>query len=217
METTETADTAAACRTAAGAGSTTNGATTALGLAALIDAVAGSADTDSAAGAATDPRVDSPESPESGLALSLSDAAADGLTFFTGTVDDECPEPDGFFADVLVDTSALATSAPVSSPDAGADDVVPVDPATELDDVVPVDADDVVPVDADDVVPVDPATDPDDVVPVDPATDPDVVEVVLDVDDASESGSAHATPVEQEKQIADPMPRATPNAPTRPT
>jgi hypothetical protein len=54
-------------------------------------------------------------------------------------------------------------------------------------------------------------------VPVDPATDPDGVEVVLDVVDASEAGAAHATPVEQEKQIADPMPRATANAPTRAT
>jgi hypothetical protein len=52
---------------------------------------------------------------------------------------------------------------------------------------------------------------------VDPATDPDGVEVVLDVVDASEAGAAHATPVEQEKQIADPMPRATANAPTRAT
>jgi hypothetical protein len=86
---------------------------------------------------------------------------------------------------------------------------VPVDPATELDGVVPVDPDG--------VVRVDPATDPDGVVPVDPATDPDGVEVVLDVVDASEAGAAHATPVEQEKQIADPMPRATANAPTRPT
>ena len=37
----------------------------------------------------------------------------DGLTFFTGPVDDECPEPDGFFFDVVVGTPALATSAPV--------------------------------------------------------------------------------------------------------
>jgi len=75
---------------------------------------------------------------------------------------------------------------------------VPVDPATELDGVVSVEADGVV--------------------PVDPATDPDgVVSVEADGVDASEAGSAHATPVEPEKQIADPMPRATPNAPTRPT
>jgi hypothetical protein len=115
----ETADTTAAGRTAASAGSTTDGATTALGRAALIDAVAGWADTDTADGAVTDLRVDSPEA---GLALSLSDAAADGLTFFTGPVDDACPEPDGFFSDVVVDgffsdvvvdTPALATSAPV--------------------------------------------------------------------------------------------------------
>ena len=107
----DTADTTAAGRTAAGAGSTTDGATTALGRAALIDAVAGWADTDAADGAVTDLRV--VDSPEAGLALSLSDAAADGLTFFTGPVDDECPEPDGFFSDVVVDTPALATSAPV--------------------------------------------------------------------------------------------------------
>jgi hypothetical protein len=106
----ETADTTAAGRTAAGAGSTTDGATTALGRAALIDAVAGWADTDAADGAVTDLRV--VDSPEAGLALSLSDAAADGLTFFTGPVDDECPEPDDFFSDVVVDTPALATSAP---------------------------------------------------------------------------------------------------------
>jgi len=58
-----------------------------------------------------------------------------------------------------------------------------------------------VPVEADGVAPV----------------EPDGVEVVLDVVDASEAGAAHANPVEQEKQIADPMPRATANAPTRPT
>jgi len=111
LETADTIDTAAADRTAAGAGSTTNGATTALGRAALIDAVAGGADTGEAGGAVTDRRVGSSEA---GLALSLCDAAAvDGLTFFTGTVDDECPEPDGFFSDVVVDTPALATSAPV--------------------------------------------------------------------------------------------------------
>jgi hypothetical protein len=115
LETADTIDTTAAGRTSAGrtvagAGSTTDGATTALGRAALIDAVAGWADTDAADGAVTDLRVDSPEA---GLALSLSDAAADGLTFFTGTADDECPEPDGFFSDVVVDTPALVTSAPV--------------------------------------------------------------------------------------------------------
>ena len=106
----ETTDTTTAGRTAAGAGSTTDGATTALGRASLIDAVAGWADTDAGDGAVTDLWVDSPEA---GLALSLSDAAADGLTFFTGPVDDECPEPDGLFSDVVVDTPALATSAPV--------------------------------------------------------------------------------------------------------
>ena len=110
METADTIDTAAADRTAAGAGSTTNGATTALGRAALIDASAGGADTGAADGAVTDLRVGSSEA---GLALSLSDAAADGLTFFTGTVDDECPEPDGFFSDVVVDTPTLAMSASV--------------------------------------------------------------------------------------------------------
>ena len=92
---------------------------------------------------------------------------------------------------------------------------MPVDPATELDGVVPVEADGVVPVEPDGVVRVDPATGPDGVVPVDPATDPDGVEVVLDVVDASEAGAAHATPVEQEKQIADPMPRATANEKAR--
>jgi hypothetical protein len=115
LETAETVDTTAVDTTvdgctASGAGSTTDGAATALGRAALIDAVAGWADTDAADGVVTDFRVDSPEA---GLALSLSDATADGLTFFTGPVDDECPEPDGFFSDVVVDTPALATSAPV--------------------------------------------------------------------------------------------------------
>jgi hypothetical protein len=94
---------------------------------------------------------------------------------------------------------------------------VPFDSATELDGVVPVEADGVVPVDPatelDGVVPVE----ADGVVPVDPAADPDDVEVVLDVVDASDPGSAHATPVDQEKQIADPMPRAAANAPIRPT
>ena len=164
-------------RTAGGAGSTTDGATTALGSAARIDAVAGWAGADAAV---TDRRVDSAEA---GLALSLSDAAADGLTFFTGAVDDECPEPDDFFSDIVVDTPALASSAPVAWPDADADGVGSVGPATELDGVVPVEADEVVPVEPDGAVPVDPAADPDD-------------DVVFDVDDPSEAVSAHATPVE---------------------
>jgi hypothetical protein len=80
------------------------------------------------------------------------------------------------------------------------DGVVPVAPATELDGVVPVA----------------PATELDGVVPVAPATEPDAVEVEPDVFDASEAGVAHATPTELEREIADPMPKATANAPTRP-
>jgi hypothetical protein len=67
--------------------------------------------TDSAGGVLADFRVDSAEVE---LAVSLSDAAATGLTFFTGGVDDECPEPDGFFSDLVVDTSSLVASASVS-------------------------------------------------------------------------------------------------------
>ncbi len=99
--------------TAAGAGSTTDGVTTAgVGAAltvALDDTAAGWADADGADGAANDFRVDATET---GFALSLDVTAVSGLTFFTGLVDDECPEPDGFFSDVVVDTPALATSAP---------------------------------------------------------------------------------------------------------
>lgn len=116
----KTADTTAAGRTAAGAGSTT-----ALGRAALtvaLDAFAGWAETDSAGGVLADSAgevlADSAgdvltdfgvDSAEAELAVSLIDAAATGLTFFTGPVDDECPEPDGFFSDLVVDTSSLAT------------------------------------------------------------------------------------------------------------
>ena len=114
-ETGDTAVTTAAGRTAAGAGSgagaeSTTGATTALGRAALVDAVAGWVDTDAAGGGLTDLRVGSPDD---GLALSLSDVAADGLTFLTTPVDDECPVPDGFFSAVVVDAPALATSTAV--------------------------------------------------------------------------------------------------------
>jgi hypothetical protein len=149
------------------------------------------------------------DSVEAVLALSLDDAAVDGFTFFTGPVDDECPEPDGFFSDLVVDTSALATSgsvpSPATEPDGvvsvtDPDGVVPVAPATELDGVVPVA----------------PATELDGVVPLAPATEPDAVEVEPDVFDASEAGVAHATPTELEREIADPMPKATANAPTRP-
>jgi hypothetical protein len=145
----------------------------------------------------TDFRVDSVEAV---LALSLDDAAVDGFTFFTGPVDDECPEPDGFFSDLVVDTSAFATTGSVTSPATELDGVASADSATELDGVVPVA----------------PATELDGVVPVAPATEPDAVEVEPDVFDASEAGVAHATPTELEREIADPMPKATANAPTRP-
>ena len=79
---------------------------------------------------------------------------------------------------------------------------MPVDPATELDGVVPVDPF----TEPDGVVPVDPFTEPDGVVPVDPASEPD----------ASEAGVAHATPADHETEIADPMPKTTAKAPTRP-
>jgi hypothetical protein len=46
--------------------------------------------------------------------------------------------------------------------------------------------------------------------------EPDGVEVEFDVVDASDAGVAHATPTELEKEIADPMPKVTAKAPTRP-
>ncbi len=143
----------------------------------------------------------------------MEDAAASGLTVVSGAVDGRCCEPDDFFfSDVVFETPALAPSALSSAaasvpwpccgctdddPAAEPDGVVPVDPATTLDGVVPVD----------------PATTFGGVVPVDPVAEPDGVEVVLDVVEVSEAGTAHATPGE----IADPIPKATANAPTRPT
>ncbi|PXW97680.1 hypothetical protein [Mycolicibacterium moriokaense] len=80
---------------------------------------------------------------------------------------------------------------------------MPVGPATEPDGVVPVGPAS----EPDGVVPVGPASEPDGVVPVDPAAEPD----------ASKAGVAHATPADHEKEIADPMPKTTAKAPTRPT
>ncbi|PXW97681.1 hypothetical protein [Mycolicibacterium moriokaense] len=109
-----TADTTDTGRTAAGAGSTTDGVTTVVVRAALTvaldDTATGWADADGADGAANDFRVDATETE---FALSLDVTAASGLTFFTGLVDDECCELDGFFCDAVFDSPALATSAAV--------------------------------------------------------------------------------------------------------
>jgi hypothetical protein len=151
-------------------------------------------------------------SADAGLEPSLSDAEADGLTFFTGPVDDECPEPDGFFADLVVDTSSLTTSVLVSSSDADSDGVVIVDAFTDPGGVVIVDPF----TELDGGAPVGPVPNPDGGVPVAPATVPDGVEVVPVVVDASGPSVAHATPVAQDMQIADPIPSETAKAPSRP-
>jgi hypothetical protein len=73
---------------------------------------AGGVLTDSAGGVLADLRV---VSADAVLTLSLNDGATvNGLIFFAGPVDDECPEPDGFFSDLVVDTSSLAASVSVS-------------------------------------------------------------------------------------------------------
>ena len=155
--------------------------------------------------------------------MSLEDAAASGLTVVSGAVDGGCCEPDDFFfSDVVFETPALAPSAAAwvpwpccgctdDDPAAEPDGVVPAGPVTEPEGVVVVD-----PVtEPEGVVPVDPVATLDGVVPVDPVAEPDGVEVVLDVVAVSEAGTAHATPGATE--IADPIPKATANAPTRPT
>ena len=86
--------------------------------------------------------------------------------------------------------------------------MVIVDPFTELDGGLPVGP---VP---DGGVPV--GAVPDGGVPVDPATVPDGVEIVPVVVDASGPSVAHATPVAQDMQIADPIPSETAKAPSRP-
>jgi hypothetical protein len=110
-----TVDTSATGRTGAGAAPATDGATTAAVRAAptvAVDAGAGWADIVAADGVATDLRVDPAET---GFALSLDDTAASGLTFVTGPVDDECPEPDGFFSDEVFNTPAFAPSVLLSA------------------------------------------------------------------------------------------------------
>jgi hypothetical protein len=166
--------------------------------------------------------------------LSLEDAAASGLTVVSGAVDGGCCEPDDFFSDVVFETPALAPSAAASvpwpccgctddDPAAEPDGVVPAGPVAKPEGVVVVDPvtepEGAVPVDPvatlDGVVPVDLVATLDGVVPVDLVAEPDGVEVVLDVVEVSEAGTAHATPGARE--IADPIPKATANATTRPT